>query len=398
MMKKAKKFPFLLAACLSTVILAIINSSFGVMLVPMTEHYLDGEGASRGYPNSAMQIGCIVAVLTLAVLGGRVKGNGKTLLLAASALVMAASMLALGGEPSSFVLFVGIFAVVGLAFGVIDVISSALVADVYGESASGMMCLLHGSHGAAGIIAPIIITFILSKNDSWGALWTLPYTFVAGFVVFVLIYLSALYLASRKKATAHSPVSADEAKLTAKNSGFDRALLPVALAIALYGVYLVGMINYTEVYENSLDPEKQKLFTLSLLYVGLTVSRLVLPTVSRITGLSSRTYLAFAPIISSALLFGGILAGNATVYIVLSAISSLIAGAFIPIALSVGCEIMAGNTTGASTYMNLAMLIGNSVSSPLIGAVGGAFGMNIGMLIPATAILLCGVCACVGRK
>ncbi len=396
-MNKAKKLPYLIAACLSTVILAIVNSSFGVMLVPITEHYLDGEGASRGYPNSAMQIGCIIAVIALAFFGSRINGGGKTLMLVLSCLVMAASLFALGGEPASFAVFVGIFCVLGLAYGAIDVISSALVADVYGESASSMMCLLHGSHGAAGIVAPIAVTYILSRTESgasWTASWTLPYTCIAAFVALVLVYLLILYPSSRRALPA--PVT-DE-KSAEKAPKLDRRLIPIMVSICLYGVYLVGMINYTESYENALSPERQSLVTLSLLYLGLTASRLLLPVIKRLTGFSSRTYLSVAPLISAALLFGGVLSENATAYIILSALSSLVAGAFIPIAISCACEIMVGNTTGASTYMNLAMLIGNSVSSPLIGAVGGAFNTGVGMLIPATALIFCGVFALVGRK
>ncbi len=244
MMKKAKKLPFLLAACASTVILAIVNSSFGVMLAPITDGYLDGgQSASRGYPNSAMQIGCIVAVLLLAVLGKNIKGGGKTLLLGASALVMMLSLLILGGEPSEFAVFVAVFGIVGLAYGAIDVVSSALVADTYGERASDMMCLLHGSHGAAGIIAPIAVSAVLARTDVWGEKWTLPYTLIAVFVALVFVYLMLLHARTRKNAPSALASASESGKTDAKPQTSVKKLLPLALSICLYGVYLVGMIN-----------------------------------------------------------------------------------------------------------------------------------------------------------
>lgn len=383
-----KKFPFLLAACLSTIVLAIVNSSFGTMLTPITENYLDGESASRGYPNSAMQIGCIVAVLALAFLSRRLKGNGKLLLISASAAVMAISMLILGTAPP-FVAFVAIFAVVGLAYGTIDVLSSALVADIYGESASGMMCLLHGSHGAAGIIAPIAVAFVLSNTKKW----SLPYTLIGVFVICVLAYLILLFAFEKHP----SPVTSQ--KSDSVSAGFDKKLIPFALAICLYGCYLVGMICYTESYETSLlSSSDTKVLTLSLLYLGLTASRLSMPALRKFFKFEAKVYLAFSPFVSSLLLFAGVLSKNATAYIILSALSAFVAGAFIPIAISLACEIMPGNTTGASTYMNLAMLLGNSVSSPLIGAVGGAFGIGTGMLIPPAALVLCGIFAAFASK
>lgn len=387
-MKQSKKIPFLLAACLSTVVLAVINSSFGPMLAPITENYLDGESASRGYPNSAMQIGCIVAVLLLAVVGGRLKGRGKLLLMSASMAVLTLTMLALGTAPD-FLVFVAIFAVVGLAYGTVDVLSSALVADVYGENASGMMCLLHGSHGAAGIIAPIAIAFVLSNAEKWA----LPYTLIGCFVLCVLAYLLLLFVFGGRKL---SPASAQTSSSPVK---FDKKLIPFAASICLYGVYLVGMICYTESYETSLmSASNTKALTLSLLYLGLTTSRLSMPALRKLFGLSPRTYLAFAPFISSALLFVGVMSQKGTAYIVLSALSSFVAGAFIPIAISLACELMVGNTTGASTYMNLAMLIGNSIASPLIGAVGGAFGIKLGMIISPVALAVCGAFAAFANK
>ncbi len=387
-MKSLKKIPFLIAACLSTITLAIVNSSFGPMLTPITENYLDGESASRGYPNSAMQIGCIIAVLILAVVSGKLKGNGKLILIAASAAAMAAAMFVLGTAPS-FVAFVAVFAIVGLAYGTIDVLASALVADVYGESASGMMCLLHGSHGAAGIIAPIVIAFVLSDS----AKWSFPYTLIGCFVLCVLTYLILLFVFGGRK---FSPTSASVSSTRAK---FDKKLIPLALSICLYGVYLVGMICYTESYESSLmSASDSKVITLSLLYLGLTASRLSMPVLRKFFSLNSRTYLAFAPLIASGLLFVGVLSQNGTAYIIMSALSSFVAGAFIPIAISLACEIMVGNTTGASTYMNLAMLIGNSIASPLIGAVGGAFGIEIGMFIPPVALAVCGIFAAFSNK
>lgn len=388
-MKSKSKLSFLIAACLSTIVLAIVNSSFGTMLAPITENYLDGEGASRGYPNSAMQIGCIAAVLVLALLGGKLKGSGKLILLAVSAFVMSAGMFFLGGEPTLFAVFVGVFAIVGLAYGTIDVISSALVADVYGEGASSMMCLLHGSHGAAGIVAPIVVSFVLSRAEKW----TRPYTVIGIFVVCVLAYLVILYAFARNRLPEAS------AKTDSPSVGFDKALLPTALAIGFYGVYLVGMICYTESYEEHLSlGGSGKAMTLSLLYLGLTACRLLLPAIQRTCGITPRTYLTFSPFVSAAILFIGVVSGNATVYIIFSALSSLIAGAFIPIAISAACEIMSGNTTGASTYMNLAMLIGNSVASPLLGAIGGACGIGVGMLIPPAALIICGVCAAFSNR
>lgn len=369
-MTKANKLRLLIAACFSTIVLAIVNSSFGSMLEPMTEHYLSGDGASQGYPNSAMQIGCIAAVLMLMFFGGRLNTKGKVLLLVLSALIMSVGMFALGTEPS-FGVFVLIFAVVGLTYGTADVMASALVADAYGDKSAGMMCLLHGSHGAAGIVAPIVVSATLAKTDRW----SLPYTLIGVFVLVVAVYLAVVLTAEKKTAPTGGSAFIK----------FEKKLLPIALSILFYGVYLVGMICYTESYETSLITEESRgAVTLSLLYLGLTASRLVLPLLH----ISPRAYLRVAPVLSALVLFAGVISGNGVVYVVLMAISALVAGAFIPVAISLACELMPGRTTGASTWINLVMLLGNSVASPLIGAVSGSFGIAAAMMIPPVALLL----------
>ncbi len=369
-MKKSHELLLLLSACASTVVLAVINSSFGPMLGPITEHYLDGDGASQGYPNSAMQAGCIAAVVLLMLFGGKLTVKAKTLLLTLSAAVMCIGMILLGTSPS-FAVFVLLFAFVGLAYGAADVTSSALVADAYGEASSGMMCILHGSHGAAGIAAPIVVSAVLSGTDKW----SLPYTVIGVFIMAIAAFLFAVFAKEKSRDGASGGAFIP----------FDKALLPIALPIFFYGIYLVGMINYTVRYESTLiGRDESAALTLSMLYLGLTASRLVLPLLH----VKPTLYLRISPVASAVLLGAGVAAGNGIVYIVCAALSSLIAGAFIPVAISEACKLMPGRTTGASTWMNLAMLAGNGIASPMIGAVSGSLGLGAAMMIPPIALAL----------
>lgn len=377
-MKNVKKLPILLAACFSTVILAIVNSSFGPMLQPITDFYLNGDGASQGYPNSAMQAGCIAAVIILVFAGGRLRLKEKLALLAICASVMSVSLFLLGTSPS-FTVFVCLFAVVGLAYGASDVTASALVADTYGEGSANMMCLLHGSHGAAGIAAPIAISAVLS---GCGENWSLPYSLIALFVAAVLVYLLILTVCFFKKSG-----SAEETDTKTERTPFlkpDKRLVSIALPILFYGIYLVGMISYTERYEYALRGKEASAVTLSLLYLGLTLCRLLLPLLR----IDNDAYLRFSPVISAVLLGAGVLSNNAVAYMILSSLSALVSGAFIPVAISSACRLMPDNTTGASTVMNLSMLVGNGISAPLIGAAFKYLGIRSGMLIPVLTLIL----------
>ncbi len=378
-MKRSEKLLLLFAACLSTIVLAVINSSHGSMMESITNHYLGGDGASQGYPNTAMQVGCIIAVLLFMFFGGKLAKSGKTLLLVISAALIAVCMMVLGAAPS-FAVFVLTFAFIGLAYGAIDVVASALVADAYGSSSAGMMCLLHGSHGAAGIVAPLLVGAGLSALAP--EKWSTIYIFTGVFVAFVLVYVLIVFVLGRKSG-ANAPKQSSKGFIP-----FDKKLIPIALPILFYGVYLVGMISYTEQYETSLR-EGGTTVTLSLLYLGLTASRLALPLLH----IPPRMYLRFAPIISSVLLAVGIISGNSLVYIICASLAALISGGFIPVAISEACVLLPESTTGASTWMNLLMMTGNMVSPPLIGAISGSFGIGAALFVPAAALALAAACS-----
>ena len=160
------------AACLCTVVLAVINASFGVMLTPMTDNLLPDTDASaeQGYPNSAMQISSFISVVALLFIGGKIN---KSVILSVSSAAIAIVMIILGTGPS-FIVFVALFLIIGLAFGATDVLSSSLIADLYGAKSTSMMCILHACHGSAGMAAPFVLTAVLSSSDKWSA----PYTAV----------------------------------------------------------------------------------------------------------------------------------------------------------------------------------------------------------------------------
>ena len=66
---------------------------------------------------------------------------------------------------------------------------------------------------------------------------------------------------------------------------------------------------------------------------------------------------------------------------------SLLCGALIPVALGTACAGFASNTLLASTLMNLCMLAGNCVASPLIGMIEERAGMGWGMSVCALALV-----------
>ncbi|NLF28823.1 MAG: hypothetical protein GX592_13080, partial [Clostridiales bacterium] len=124
-----------LAACFAAVFLAPVNSSHGALLSGMIARF-NLSDFQQGYPNSAQNIGCLVAMFTSLWVIGRLS---KQKLLTGSIALMALLMLPLSLLPS-FPVYLGLYALVGAAFAYIDAIASSMIADLYpGEKASRMM-------------------------------------------------------------------------------------------------------------------------------------------------------------------------------------------------------------------------------------------------------------------
>ena len=150
------------SVCLSAVFLATVNSSHGTLLSPMISHY-GLSSSQQGYPNSAQNIGCIAAMFTSLWVIGRLR---KQTLQTAAVALMAVLMIPLSLLPS-FPAYLGLYALVGVAFAYIDAIASSMIADLHpGRNSARMMCVMHACHGLSGIVSPLLLSAALGPSGN----------------------------------------------------------------------------------------------------------------------------------------------------------------------------------------------------------------------------------------
>ena len=81
----------------------------------------------------------------------------KQTLLTAAVGLMALLMLPLSLLPP-FPVYLGLYALVGVAYAYMDAIASSMIADLHtGKNSARMMCVMHACHGLSGIVSPLLL-------------------------------------------------------------------------------------------------------------------------------------------------------------------------------------------------------------------------------------------------
>ncbi len=372
-MTARQKWLLTAAVCLSTVFLAAVNSSHGPLLSPMIERYALTD-SQQGYPNSAQNIGCIAAMFTSLWVIGRLR---KQTLLTAAVGLMALLMLPLSLLPP-FPVYLGLYALVGVAYAYMDAIASSMIADLHtGKNSARMMCVMHACHGLSGIVSPLLLGAALGVDGN------MPRAYLAVLAIgaVTLAFLWPVNARVHLSEAAARPEPLSKRQLAAFFG--NPALRALAIAILFYGVHLSGMIVWIDRYVEVGLQSTLGALALAFLYAGLTGSRLIVPLLR----VRPMTYICFSCLLSAALMILGLCVGNAVVMCACVLACSLVSGALVPVILGTACAGFSSNTLLASTLMNLCMLAGNCISSPLIGMIESRAGMGWGMAVCAVALV-----------
>lgn len=372
-MTTRQKWLLTAAVCLSTVFLAAVNSSHGALLSPMIEHYGLSD-SQQGYANSAQNIGCVLSMFTSLWVIGRIR---KQTLLTASVAMMALVMIPLSLLPT-FPAYIGLYALVGVAYAYMDAIASSMIADLHtGSSSARMMCVMHACHGLSGIVSPLLLGVALGEAGD------MPRAYLT------ILAVGLVTLAFLWPANARIPLSESAARpepLTRRQlvAFFARpSLRALCVSILFYGIHLSGMIvwvnRYVEVGLNS----SLGALALAFLYAGLTLSRLIVPLMR----VKAMTYIGGGCVLGALTLGIGLSFESAALMCGCVLACATISGAMIPVVIATACSEFSSNTLLASTLANLAMLAGNCVASPLIGAIEARAGMRWGMAVCALALV-----------
>ncbi|MBQ4089598.1 MAG: MFS transporter [Clostridia bacterium] len=341
--------------------------------------------SQQGLPASVYSVGLMLAMLLAIMLTGRIR---KPLLLLIAFIAGALTLLPQYFMPA-YGVFLGLNVLMGIALGLLDSLVSANMADLHtGRRGAIMMSMLHASYGIGGMVAPVAYSGLMSSGVAWNMLFIIAAA--AGAVL--LVYVGPVSL---RQTALTQEQTGEGAKFSAgmlKEFFTDRTMLTFVVMMFCFAMFFNGsnnwLIRFVEVeYESKISGT-----VLSMVFVGLTAGRLLLPLLP----IGTELFLKVSGFAYAVVMFGALLIGNDIAMAVCCCIGSCIAGPIIPFAMSLACGRMQDNTLFASTMLNLALAVGQIVVAPIMGAFEGAFGIGSAMAFAYAFAAIGSIIAVVG--
>lgn len=335
-------------------------------------------GGMQGIMSSLINIGAVAAFLIAPMLQGRVK---KTTMLLLGASILVVSFFLLGAGRALAELIVA-SVLTGLGFGWVDANCNATMVDLHHQDSAKYLGFLHGGFGVGGLLAPLLISALLSAM-SWHTVSYLMGALIAvAAVVFLLLLLSAKKGVPAPEKEQRLTFAAVKAFLVHRKNAM--MLLATMLYAASQAGFLVWIVRYMTLQYNA---ESLGSVALSLYWVFGTISRVFAPR------LKIRPLVLFLLGVVFTCVFQaiGVLSGSAVVMCIAGAAIGLVSGHCVPMILSVASAENPGSSSLIASSFLISIYATNSVSPVFLGALASWTSLNTMMLAPAVCAALAAV-------
>ena len=178
---------------------------------------------------------------------------------------MALLMVPLSLLPS-FPVYLGLYALVGVAYAYMDAIASSMIADLHpGKNSARMMCVMHACHGLSGIVSPLLLGAMLGASGNMPRAY-LTILAIGLFTVAVLRPAQRPHPLKRRRRAAGTA----DARPAFRPFSATPTLRALAICILFYGIHLSGMIVWIDRYVDVGLQSALGALALAFLYAGLT--------------------------------------------------------------------------------------------------------------------------------
>ncbi|GEM_PF-658333 len=350
-------------------IYGLVNNFQALVLNSVVDFYAL-KGGTQGIMPSLINIGAVAAFLTAPLLQGRIK---KTSLLLIGAGIIVCSFSLLGAGRALMTLAVSSL-FMGVGFGWLDANCNAVMVDLHHNDSAKYLGFLHGAFGVGALIAPILITALLSLID-WHSV-----SFLLGAIIAFAAIVFFVLLTSAKKGV---PAPLPEPRLTfagVKSFLFHRRNALMLIATMLYSISQAGILIWIVRYMTlQYNAEGLGSIALSLYWVFGTISRVFAPRLK----IRPLVLLLFGVALTFVFQLVGVLSGSAIVMCIAGAVIGLVSGHFVPMILSVASAENPGNSSLIASSFLISIYATNSISPVIMGALASWTNLNVMMMLPA---------------
>ncbi|MBO7358375.1 MAG: MFS transporter [Clostridia bacterium] len=333
--------------------------------------------SDQGLPNSAAFAGGIAALLIAFALSHRIP-KWTALLLSLALCGAAVFCLKLA---SGLAAFIAVWGVLGFGMGMMDTLLSACMAQLYtGKLGIRMMCFLHTAFGIASAGTPVLFEALMKGGLAWKDVYLFP-----------AVLAGALVIAGLLLRPGRTDREADAPRTSASFKAVKQAKLWNYMAAAFFhGVFLSGLNTWINRFSEVYTGAGTAVPPMSFMFIGLMCSRIVIPFLP----VKADSYVRLAGFAAGAVTLAGILAPAWLSPCIL--VSGFLFGALLPCMLSLACERIPSQTLTCTTALMLSLYVGQSVSSPVIGALEAAVSLKAGILVCCASMALASLFCLVG--
>ena len=352
---------------------AMCNNSMSVLMSRIVEDF-SLAGARQGMMNSALNFGSIAAILLVPALQGRVK---KSDMLIASALIQTIMLAITGLSPSFFPLLIAcVF--MGVGRGWADNYINSSIVDIHRENSAKYMGLLHGCYGIGSIFTPLMLQGLVFLGG-----WRGAYLSATG--VMAIIAIQYVWVYRQNKNVFSSTINAEK-KLNFEQVGqhlSDRQSLLIVFCAFLFVAGQSSLLSWLVHYMRTrYQAEALGAICVSIYWACATLSRFIAPHIR----IASLRLICVSTLIAAAAHTVGVLSGNSTVMLIMTAINGLACGHGLPMLIHVGVSRHPGNTSMATSVIILSSKTAMMVTPLLVGYLF-AISADVGMLLSSASHL-----------
>lgn len=377
--EKAKKDRLFETVCMYALMagFAVFTTIVGAILLMLVEEF--GLPLTRGGDFVAAQnIGSLLGILLSGFLIDRYRKHNLIFMLY---ILFSASIIAVFFS-ATLAAFLGLLAFAGLATKMIDLLLNAGISELHTVNKGFYMNLLHCCYGVGSFLGPIYAGAVAERFGEWRLSFLLLGCFC---LALALVY--GTFLARRRRQTAVRQAAAIKTKTPASFASIaGLPMLACALILFCYSGHQIGMNNWFPSFmsDNAGADQITAGFGLSVFWLGLIAGRLVCSILTR--RCYEKHLLAAGNALGGlAILLGVFLGGEAFAFASAAAVGFL-AGATIPMALTLAYTWHPEAQGKVSMAMFIAITIGGAVGPWAMGKL--VDGANLTRAMQLNALML----------
>ena len=344
--------------------------------------------SQQGVPAALATLGSMTSMFIAIALNGRVRKQYMLITAIGASLIL---LLPQYFCPT-YIVFLAMCYLHGTALGVIDTLVSACMAEVHtGKRAALMMSLLHASYGVGGILAPTLYGKLLEGGMAWNRLFLV----LMGIGIVFLVYIAPVSLRQVKVTPVTGNAEGVTLSFAALKDFFSDPILAAFTGLMFcFGVSFNGMTSWMVRFVDVNYASTLGAITLSMVFVGILIGRVVTPFLP----IPEKGFLKVAGVGYFVFMMLPILIGSDVATAICSCIACILAGPIIPYAMSIACGRMLNNTLMVTTILNLALYVGQTMATPVMGGIESFAGLEMSMAFSHIFGLGCSIFAIIGLR